>query len=146
MKKLIVGLLAAFLMTTGLVAFSSSPSSAAPADCPYDGCVATNTVGVGVGVIQKRKGKKNIGKGIIAVRVDAQGSNTVPVGKVDLTVKKKGSTKIKYTDTANVNQRGKVKFTTGKLGKKATWLYLVEFADNEANGWSYSRDKGNFSF
>ena len=49
MKKLIVGLLAAFLMTTGLVAFSSSPSSAAPADCPYSGCAATNTVGVGVG-------------------------------------------------------------------------------------------------
>ena len=149
MKKLIVGLLAAFLMTTGLVAFSGSTASAAPSDCPYSGCTNTNTVGVGVGITDYKKGgkKKKKGHGVITARVDGVGTNAVPVGRVFLDVKKKGATRLKYSDSANVNQRGKVTFTVPKLKRKnTTWLYRVSFSDNQANGWNNSSDIGAFDF
>ena len=148
MKKLIVGLLAAFMMTTGLVAFTAPTASAGPGDCPYSGCLNTNTVGVGVGVTQYKKNgkKKKKGTGVITARVDGVGTNVTPVGKVDLTVKKRGSTRVKYTDSGNVNQRGKISFEVPKLKRKATWIFLVDFNDNQVNGWNDSRDKGVFNF
>ena len=76
MKKLMVGLLAAFLMTSGLVAMSTSSASA---DCPYTGCVATK-------VSKAKTSSPRAGKARVAYKVKTVG-NAAPRGKVKVIIK-----------------------------------------------------------
>jgi hypothetical protein len=75
MKKLMVGLLAAFLMTSGLVALTTSSASA---DCPYTGCVATS--------VKAQASSRSTGTARVAYRVKVLG-NAVPRGKVKVIIK-----------------------------------------------------------
>lgn len=81
MKKLIVGLLAAFLMAAGLVAVSGTTSTAAPR-CPYNNCTTTNTSGKAVSPGNSRRVRVNY-------RVRTQG-NVVPRGSVKVIIKGNG--------------------------------------------------------
>lgn len=137
MKKLIVGLLAAFLMTTGLVAFSGSPASAA--ECPYQGCVPTGTVGVAVP-------KKN--KPVVRVRakVVALGSNAKPSGKAFLSVykiKPNGNVKLVARVRSTLNDKGKTRFQVRGLNK-GKYKYTVEYKNNQAAGFEDSSGGGRF--
>ena len=137
MKKLIVGLLAAFLMTSGLVAFSGSPASARPADCPYSGCVDTRT-----------NAKHNVkGKSVrVKVKVRAVGSNANPKGVITLTVvkiKKNGNFKAIDTVYSRLNNKAKTKFKVKGL-KKGKYAYAAEYENNEKFGFNYSTDNGTF--
>jgi hypothetical protein len=136
MKKLIVGLLAAFLMTSGLVAFSGSPASARPADCPYQGCVDTRV-----------NAKHNVkGKSVrVKVKVKAVG-NVTPKGVVTLTVvkiKKNGNFKAIDTIYSSLNKKAKTKFKVRGL-KKGKYAYAAEYENNEKFGFNYSTDNGTF--
>ncbi len=82
MKKLIVGILAAFLMLGGLVAVSETTASAAK--CPYTDCIKTNT---NTGGSTKTTTKKKAPK--VVVKISAQG-NAKPEGKVTITFNPKG--------------------------------------------------------
>lgn len=105
MKKLIVGLLAAFLMTTGLVAFTSTQASAA---CPYSGCLNTRVFAditkanktITVGATVKAVGSSRQPKGVIKINVFKKGyywSQTVGAGGGSVTTPK--LKKGKYTVT-----------------------------------------------
>lgn len=128
MKKLIVGLLAAFLMTTGLVGFSATTASAA---CPkYTGCFNTVTN-------SSVKVARN-GKATIKVTVKAKGSSARPVGKVTVTVKGPK----KYSST-KAYAGGTKSFVTGKL-KKGKYTYVVKFVKKADSVFNSSTDKGSF--
>jgi hypothetical protein len=79
MKKLIVGLLAAFLMTSGLVALSAGSASAA---CPYTGCVATK-------VSKVKTSSPSPGTAKVVYKVTTVG-NAVPRGKVKVSINGNG--------------------------------------------------------
>jgi hypothetical protein len=133
MKKLIVGLLAALLMTTGLVAFSGSPAQAA---CPYQSCLETATVGV---AIPKKANVK------IKAKVVALGSNVKPTGNIYLVVNKKkknGNFKVVAELTGTVSN-GKNVFLVEGL-KKGKYKYGVEFKGNQDEGFGYSIGFGRF--
>lgn len=80
MKRIVVGLLAAFLTMAGLVAVSPAPATAA---CPYTNCVRTAV---------NSEGAKNIARGKrvnIKVGVRAVG-NLPPRGNITLTYYRQG--------------------------------------------------------
>lgn len=85
MKKVIAGAIAAFLMTTGLVAFAGGSTNAA--DCPYTGCIQTLT---GVNAVDARKP----GKVRVNFRVRTVG-NAVPRGTVRIIIKRPGTFRAK---------------------------------------------------
>ena len=88
MKRLIIGLISALLMTAGLVGVSETSATAA---CPYTGCVKTYTKVSGPKVIKKGKA------GRFCVTVTTRG-NGKPRGTVTLNIKRsKGA--FEYTAT-----------------------------------------------
>lgn len=108
MKKLIVGLLAAFLMTTGLVAFTSTQASAA---CPYSGCLGTRVFA------DITKANKQV---TINASVKAVGSSRQPKGSIVIKVQKKG---FFWSETVGA---GGGSVTTPKL-KKGKYTVTVRF-------------------
>lgn len=97
MKKLFVGLLAAFMMVAGLVAVSSTSASAAPR-CPYNSCPTTNTSGKAVSPGNSNRVRVNY-------RVRTQG-NVVPRGSVKVILKGNGvyrSLTFRYPGKSAVN-------------------------------------------
>jgi hypothetical protein len=137
MKKLIVGLLAAFLMTSGLVAFSSTSASARPADCPYSGCVDTAT-----GAAAEVRARAVV----IAVRTVAIQSNSTPKGRITLTVtkrKKNGNLREVTTIFSRLNERGITRFRLSGL-KPGRYLAAAEYENNEKFGFNYSSDNVRF--
>lgn len=92
MKRLIVGLLAAFLTVSGLVAFSPQPATAA---CPYTNCVATSLTTKGT--------RLNDNKASFKVTVKSAG-NTWPRGRVELKITKRNTTRVIYTKVRRVVQ------------------------------------------
>ena len=125
MKKLIVGLLAAFLMTTGLVAFTSSTATAA---CPYTGCIATKTIA---------SDKVTRNKVVVKVRVKPVGSNGTPKGLVKL--------KVKGPEFASTTKgiRGSTSLSIGKL-KPGKYTYTVSYVPSGGSVFKKSSTTGSF--
>ncbi|MCD4526927.1 hypothetical protein [Nocardioides sp. cx-173] len=117
MKKLIIGLLASFLMATGLVAFSGTSATAA---CPYTACVATKTTVKAPGSVRVKK------KAAITVTVKpTRAGNGVVRGNVVVTIKKNGGG---FSQTLRGAYGGKAKkFTTRALNKVGAYKVTVKF-------------------
>jgi uncharacterized protein YhdP len=94
LKRIIVGLLAAFLTFTGLVSFSSETASAA---CPYTNCVATQTSSTGTRVSNAKMTYK--------VTVKASG-NVVPAGRVTISVRRNHTTAVIYSNVRRIARAG----------------------------------------
>ena len=91
MRKLVAGLLAALLMTAGIVALTSSTANAGR--CPYTGCIKTDTSGKAVDAKRPGKVRANF-------RVRTSG-NAVPRGWVKVIIKGNGiyrSKVVRYPD------------------------------------------------
>lgn len=114
MKKILAALIAAFMISAGLVAAAGSPAQAA---CPYTGCVKTTTV-------SNAKQIKKTRKVAVAFKVTAQG-NAKPKGKVKVTLKGKGRNLVKSASAPN----GRVVFKGVKPG---TYKVLVKYGANGA--------------
>jgi len=127
MKKLIVGLLAAFLMSSGLVALTSTSASAAcdPANPPYQGC-QTASISVSGTALSRVGQRKNY---VTAISID--GSNARPSGNVRLVVRGAGratagflATQVKNADQVNAFSLGK------RLGKGKYTIQAFFVSDN----------------
>lgn len=130
MKKLIGGLLAAFLMSTGLVAFSGSVADAA---CPYQGCVDTTTAVSAPAKVKQGK------KATIKVVVASSG-NTKAKGTVKVTVTGPGG----YTFKASQAYKGSaLTFVTSSLKKTGKYVVTAKF-DGTSKGFAKSSGRDTF--
>lgn len=118
MKKLMLGLLVAFLMSTGLVAFSSTQASAA---CPYTGCFATTTSLQGPvnGPVTTKK------RATFKVTVKGRGTNAKPRGTATVRVSGKRS----FAQQVTVPASGVATFKLRKL-VKGTYRVRVTYSPN----------------
>ena len=127
MKRLIIGLISALLMTAGLVGVSETSATAA---CPYTGCVKTYTHVTGPKVIKKGKA------GRFCVTVTTRG-NGKPRGTVTLNIKRsKGA----FEYTATKPYHGKRCFGTPILTKGGYYRVRAHFegkgAFGNSNDWT----------
>ena len=134
MKKLVAALLAAFVMSAGLVATTTTSASAA---CPYAGCV--DTVTVSVATVNQRKDFAKVG-----AKVRAVGSNARPPGRFVLTIKRKGGTKVLYRATKSVPKSQRRTFETRKF-RKGRYQYAVRYFKKPGSGYNNSISKGFFT-
>jgi hypothetical protein len=134
MKKLIVGLLASFLVAAGLVAFSSTPATAA---CPYTACIATSTK---VSVPAQVKVRRNA---TVSIRVaPARSGNAAVRGSLAVTVKRVGGG---YTKVIRASYTGSTKrVRTPRLNKKGRYNVTVRFTP--ARNSIYKASTGRDSF
>lgn len=132
MMKLLSILIAPVVMAGGLMAFASSPATAA---CPYTGCIPTNTVIKGAGdVVQRRPAK-------FCVRVGTDG-NAEPRGKVTVTVER-GKGGFEWSDSKRYND-SKECFTTPPLEKRGNYIIKAHFDARPDSNWENSRDRAEF--
>ena len=131
MKKLFVGLLAAFMMVAGLVAVSSTSATAAPPRCGYQGCVPTESA-----PNPKPKPAKN--KARINIRVASQG-NAVPRGKVKIVITSPNGTK----RTIIVNYPAK-KFAIFNNLRKGRYTVRTTFIPGQNTRFARSTETANF--
>lgn len=87
MKKIVAGIIASFLMASGLVAIAAGSASSAPPRCPYTGCVNTDVSGKAVSPNGTRKVR-------VTYNVGTQG-NATPRGVVRVIVKGNGTFRAK---------------------------------------------------
>jgi hypothetical protein len=133
MKKLIVGLLASFMVAAGLVAFSSTPATAA---CPYTACIATTTTANAAAVKVRRPAT-------VTVRVKAARSGNTPVrGSLTVTVKRVGGGFSKVIRSSYTGSAKKVR--TPRLNKKGRYTVVVRFTP--ARNSIYKASNGRDSF
>ncbi|WP_134739904.1 hypothetical protein [Nocardioides sp. 503] len=126
MKKLIVGLLASFLIASGLVAFTGSPSTAA---CPYTGCIATSSSITGPKSVKQNTAPK------FKINVRANG-NARPRGSVKVTVKGPG-----VNNTRTTSFTGSPKSVKGpRLRKAGRYTVTMVFTPAKNSVWKGSRD------
>lgn len=130
MKKLFVGLLAAFMMVAGLAAVSGTTASAAPR-CGYQGCIKTDTA-------PNPKPKPNKNKARINIRVATQG-NVVPRGKVKIVLTSPNGTK----RTIIVNYPAK-KFSIFNNLRKGRYTVTTTFIPGSNTRFGRSSDTANF--
>ncbi|MFB9312324.1 hypothetical protein [Nocardioides plantarum] len=123
MKRIVVGLLAAFLAIAGLVAFTPRPATAS---CPYTNCVTTQTTSTGV-----RSDSNTV---VYAVTVRSAG-NTSPKGTVKFVITKYATSKVVKSQTKTVTRlysnSARATFSTGNLAKGK---YTIRFTYNRAYG------------
>lgn len=130
MKKLIIGLFAAILMSAGLVAFSGSTATADP----YPGTVDTTTQTNANNVRQGRKA---------TVRTDVfTAGNGTPKGHLDIVVKRDAGgfvfrTTRWYDGTTDVVQ-------TPKLKKKGRYTVSARFDARDGSVFKNSSDSTTF--
>jgi len=115
MKRLITGMAAATLMAGGLLGVSAESANA---ECPYTGCVPTNTT-VTVPNAPVAQG----GEAKICVRVSTSGSGEAK-GRVGVAVKKR-SGGVVFTDSKRYD--GRTCFTTGNLDKPGKYVVRASF-------------------
>jgi Tol biopolymer transport system component len=127
MKKLVLGLLATFLVAGGLVGFSGAAAQAGP----YTGTVKTSTICKAGNV---RVGQTNV----VRVRVDPAAGNAEPRGKVTIRITRKLGG-YRFVDTKNYNGRT-IAFRSSRLTKKGKYTVTCKF-DRRAN--SVWRDSNN---
>ena len=127
MKRLIIGLIAAVLMGTGLVGISAVTASAA---CPYTGCVNTNTSVSGPSKVIKGESAR------FCVNVGSAG-NGKPKGTVTLSIHRK---KGKFGYTATKPYHGERCFGTPSLRKGGYYRVRAHFegkgAFRNSNSWT----------
>ena len=117
MKKLISGLVAAFLLSAGFVAVSAETASAACKPTQYTQCKPTSTSTAGSSKSVK-KGKKPK----VVVTVKAQGGGK-PSGTATVSIKGPG---IKFSKNLTV-KNGKLVYTGPALKKKGTYKVTITF-------------------
>ncbi len=128
MKKIFAIMITAFMMSSGLVAFTGS--SAQAARCPYTGCINTATTTSGP------YGVKNGRSTRVKVRVAAAG-NARPNGKLIIVVRKQGKGKIRtktsvYRGTPTV-------VNTGRLFGKGNYKVIVKYKPGPTDPFRKSR-------
>lgn len=133
MKKLILGLLAAFLMATGLVAFSGSSASAA---CPkYQTCGPTAQT-ITVERVDNHRVK------FVSTVVTKDPSNVTPTGSVKFIVfgKNGGRDRVKIDD---LSKGGKAAATFNGLGF-GRHNYKVVYLPKRGSAFDSSEREGHF--
>jgi hypothetical protein len=119
MKKLISGVVAAFLLSVGFVAVSAETASAACKPSRYVECKPTATSATGPKTVKKGKKPKT------AITIKAQGAGGVkPAGTATVTYKGPGVNKTIKVKVVN----GKASVTGPALKKKGTYTVTVKFA------------------
>ena len=133
MKKLIVALMASFLVATGLVAFSGAP---AMADCPYTACIGTDTE-VKAGDIKRGW------RAPIVVRVTANRSGNAPIrGTLKVVVE---SVEGNYRSTFRKAYTGPVeRFKTNKIQKVGRYVVVVQFIPDDDSIYKSSVGRDSF--
>ncbi|WP_193609691.1 hypothetical protein [Nocardioides lijunqiniae] len=132
MKKLIVGLLASFLIASGLVAFTGSPSTAA---CPYTGCIATNSNISGPGAVRQNTAPT------FKISVTPRAGNARVRGSVKITVARKGGG---FKNTRTTSYTGSRKSVKGPRLRK-TGRYTVTMVFTPARNSVYRASKDSYS-
>lgn len=123
MKKMIIGLFTAILMSAGLVSFASSSAQAVD----YPGTVATTTK------VSAPNSVKRGAKVIVSAKVNS--GNAKPVGKVTVSIKGKG-----YSFSKTVNYAGaKVSVSSSKLKKAGTYKITVKFSPKAGSVFKASK-------
>lgn len=117
MKKLISGIIAAFLLSAGFVAVSAETASAACKPTKYTECTVTKTKATGAKTVKAGKKPKTV------IKVQAQGG-VVPKGTITITITGPGG----FKKTMTVKYNGKTISSVGPaLKKKGTYKVTVEF-------------------
>ena len=115
MKKLIVGLLASFMVAAGLVAFSGTPATAA---CPYTACIATTTKATVPARVRPKRAAT------ITVRVTpARSGNAAVRGSLTVTVKGPRYSKVIRTSYTGAAKRVR----TTRLVRKGRYTVTAKF-------------------
>jgi len=128
MKKLIIGLFAAILMGSGLVAFTGGSAIAA---CPYTGCVSTNTVVFGDTSLERGD------RPVSHVKVKTDG-NATPKGSIKMIYDRvKGG--FHRTKTVDYNG-GKIQVVGPRLKKLGRYIVTAKFIPNEGSVFGRSSD------
>lgn len=117
MKKLISGLIAAFLLSAGFVAVSAETASAACKPTQYTECKPTSTATNGSSKTVKAGKKPKV-----VVTVKAQGGGK-PSGTATVTIKGPG---VKIAKNVTV-KNGKAVYTGPALKKKGTYKVTITF-------------------
>ncbi|GAB2779679.1 hypothetical protein GCM10027020_36460 [Nocardioides salsibiostraticola] len=128
MKKFLAGVITAFMMASGLVAFTGSSASAAR--CPYTGCIKTATTTSGPFNVPNRTFAR------IKIRIAAAG-NAKPSGKLIIVVRKQGKGKIRVK-TTRYNGTPKV-IRSGKLFGKGKYKIIVKYRPGPNDPYKRSR-------
>ena len=132
MKKYFASLIAAIMMTAGLVAFTEGTATAA---CPYTGCITTYT-SVDAPAQVKRHNRARIG-----VRVFTDG-NGEPKGSVTIRVKR---TTGGYSYINSKRYTGdKVWFTTTRLHKLGKYVVTARFDRKAGSAFKDSNNVATF--
>src|SRR5262245_53742100 len=126
MKKTLVALAATAMMGAGLVGVSAETANAAP-DCPYTGCVDTNTTVQSPGPVKQGQRAK------ICVSVRT-GGNGQARGSVGIIVVRDGGG-YRFTDSKRYD--GRTCFVTSKLDKRGDYLVRANFEGRGAFGDSH---------
>jgi len=123
LKRIVLGLLAAFLTFAGLVAVAPQPATAS---CPYTNCVTTQTTSSGV-----RSDRNTV---VYKVTVRSAG-NSSPKGTVKFVITKYGTSRVVKSQTKTVTRlysnSARASFSTGNLAKGK---YTIRFTYNRAYG------------
>jgi hypothetical protein len=128
MKKLIIGLFAAILMGSGLVAFTGGSAVAA---CPYTGCVDTTTNASGDTSLERGD------RPVTTVKVKTDG-NATPKGDIKMIYQRvKGG----FYRTKTVSYSGgKVEITGPRLKKLGRYTVTAKFIPNDNSVFARSSD------
>jgi hypothetical protein len=133
MKKIFAGLFVAILFAAGLVAFSGS-AQAAP-DCPYTGCIKTDTHVDSPGKVKQGK------RAEVCVRVTSDGDGR-PKGTVSVEISRdKGGYSFSNGRRYNDNKEC---FTTGKLDQLGDYSVKAHFEANDNSPYKNSNNTASF--
>jgi hypothetical protein len=128
MKKLIIGLFAAILMGTGLVAFTGGSAIAA---CPYTGCVDTNTNASGDTSLERGD------RPVTTVKVKTDG-NATPKGDIKVIYQRiKGGF---YRTKTVAYSGGKIEITGPRLRKLGRYTITTKYIPRSSSVYDRSRD------
>jgi hypothetical protein len=132
MKRTIVGITAATLMSGGMVAASAGT---AQADCPYTGCVPTYTNVFAPDTVAKGN------KATICVAVSTGGDGR-PKGRVSIRVER-STGGYKFVDSKPYNDNREC-FTTTKLKKLGKYVVRATFDRKPGSGFRDSDNATDF--
>jgi hypothetical protein len=133
MKKIFAGLFVAVLLATGLVAVSGNAAQAR--ECPYTGCVQTNTQIDAPNRVRRGDNAR------ICIHVGTDG-NGQPKGQVTVTVVR-GKGDFKYTDSKKYNDF-KECFTTPDLKKLGNYVIKARFDSKPGSAYKDSDNRDEF--
>ena len=133
MKNLFAGLIAALMMSVGLIAFTGTAANAAP--CPYVGCAPTSTH------IDPPNHVKRHHTARIGVRVTTPG-NATPNGRVTVRVIR-NTGGYRYIDSKPYHG-GKIYFRTTKMHKLGKYTIYARFDRKAGSAFRDSNNTASF--